>query len=244
MGWNPIGHSEISLGVEAPYNGERSPDDDVVVTIKAEARRRRRDQVLMHKAWRNKARDSSKNLHFAGVWKSLGLSLYSKPSKHPRCTMQTQNLHITYVPITNLNPAAYNPRTWDEIAKTQLKESITRFGVVDPLIVNNAESRKNIVIGGHFRLEVLTELGHTEVPVVYLNIPDIEKEKELNIRLNRNQGEFDTDLLAEFDEAFLKDIGFSSEELDDVFSKDEVPEEFNVEDELEKIGIESVDIKP
>jgi DNA modification methylase len=46
-----------------------------------------------------------------------------------------------------------------------------------------------------------------------VNIPDIEKEKELNIRLNKNTGEFDYDLLANFDEDFLKDIGFDEKEL-------------------------------
>jgi DNA modification methylase len=125
----------------------------------------------------------------------------------------------------------------------QLKESIKRFNIVDPLLVNSAESRKNIVIGGHFRLEIAKELGFTEVPVVYVNIQDIEKEKELNIRLNRNTGEFDFELLAEFDESFLKDIGFSTEELDDVFQLEDEPEKFDLEKELEKLDINSVEIK-
>ncbi len=45
-----------------------------------------------------------------------------------------------------------------------------------------------MVIGGHFRLKVAKDLGYTEVPVVYIDIPDIEREKELCLRLNRNQG--------------------------------------------------------
>ncbi len=153
-------------------------------------------------------------------------------------------LHITYVPITSLIASNYNPRSWDETAKQQLKESITRFGVADPLIVNGAETRKNILIGGHFRLEVLRELGYTEVPVIFLDIPDIEKEKELNIRLNRNQGEFDMDLLAEFDEAFLTDVGFTSEELDSIFPIEEgIDEDFDVEKELAAMNITGVDIQ-
>ena len=46
-------------------------------------------------------------------------------------------------------------------------------------------------------------MGIKKVPVVYISIPNIEKEKELNIRLNKNTGEFNWDLLADFDEAFL-----------------------------------------
>lgn len=153
------------------------------------------------------------------------------------------NLNITYVSITELNPSIYNPRKWDEYQKKQLKESITRFGVVDPLIVNGSEERKNIVIGGHFRLEVLRELEYIEVPVVYLNIPDIEKEKELNIRLNKNQGEFDLDLLAEFDESFLKDIGFDSIDIDEIFDVETIEEQFDLAKELAKLDITNINVK-
>ena len=154
-----------------------------------------------------------------------------------------KKIEVTYVPLSNLNTSEYNPRKWDAKAKEQLKESITRFGVVDPLLANNAEARKNILIGGHFRLEVLRELGYTEVPVVYLNIPDIEKEKELNIRLNKNQGEFDYDLLAEFDESFLADIGFDSEELDSIFEEEVEETQFDLQKELNKLNIEKITVQ-
>lgn len=154
-----------------------------------------------------------------------------------------KKIEVTYVPLSNLNASEYNPRKWDAKAKEQLKESITRFGVVDPLLANSAEARKNILIGGHFRLEVLRELGYTEVPVVYLNIPDIEKEKELNIRLNKNQGEFDYDLLAEFDESFLADIGFDSEELDSIFEEEMEETQFDLQKELNKLNIEKITVQ-
>ena len=154
-----------------------------------------------------------------------------------------KKIEVTYVPLSNLNASEYNPRKWDTKAKEQLKESITRFGIVDPLLANSAEARKNILIGGHFRLEVLRELGYTEVPVVYLNISDIEKEKELNIRLNKNQGEFDYDLLAEFDESFLADIGFDSEELDSIFEEEVEETQFDLQKELNKLNIEKITVQ-
>ena len=58
------------------------------------------------------------------------------------------------VDINDLNPADYNPRKHDEVATEQLKQSILRFGFVDPVIVNSAPPRKNVIIGGHFRWEV------------------------------------------------------------------------------------------
>jgi len=158
-------------------------------------------------------------------------------------TIQDRNIKIEYVPPADLIPAEYNPRKWDAEAEAQLKESIQRYGIVDPLLVNSAEERKNIVIGGHFRLAVFKSLGIETVPVVYINIPDIEKEKELNIRLNKNTGEFDWDLLSKFDEAFLSEVGFSSKELDDIFAVEDTPEEFNLERELKKLKIDSITIQ-
>ena len=127
------------------------------------------------------------------------------------------NLNIVYVPINTLKPSAYNPRKWNDSQVAELRESITRFGLVDPIICNSAPERKDIVIGGHFRLKVAKDIGLSEVPVVYLCIPDIKKEQELNLRLNKNLGEFDFELLKEFGEEFLADVGFTTEELDDIF---------------------------
>ncbi len=154
-----------------------------------------------------------------------------------------KDIHIVEVPTMELRPSEYNPRKHSKEQSDQLKESIRRFGLVDPIIANSAEGRKGVVIGGHFRLEVAKELGFVTVPVVYIKIPDIEKEKELNVRLNKNTGEFDLDLLAEFDEAFLADVGFDSEELDDIFPIEENTEQFDLKKELEKLNIQQVTVQ-
>lgn len=156
--------------------------------------------------------------------------------------MKTPNLKIQTVKISELNPALYNPRKWSAEATEQLAESIQRFGMVDPILVNGSAERKNIVIGGHFRLKIAKDLGHDEVPVVYVDIPDIEREKELNIRLNKNLGDWDFDLLAKFDETLLTDIGFTSEEIDEVFDLNaEEDKPFNLTKELEKLDIKKID---
>jgi len=120
---------------------------------------------------------------------------------------------IVYVPIEKLIPSDYNPRKASQKQLDDLKESIKRFGFPDPIIVNSASKRKNIIIGGHMRHKVASELGLKELPVVYVNIPDIKKEQELNIRLNKNSGEFDFNMLANIDEDLLKDIGFDLSEM-------------------------------
>lgn len=152
-------------------------------------------------------------------------------------------LNIVYVSISDLKPSTYNPRKWNQSQIDSLKQSITNFGLVDPILCNSAADRKNIVIGGHFRLQVAKELGFKEIPVVYTDIPDLEKEKELNIRLNKNQGEFDFELLSEFDESFLSEIGFGSEELDNIFAEEVIEEQFDLEKELKKLNINNISVK-
>ena len=154
-----------------------------------------------------------------------------------------RELKIVYVKLVDLISPDYNPRVWDAEATEQLKESVQRYGVVDPLLVNSAEDRKNVVIGGNFRSKILKELGFETVPVVYINIPDLEKEKELCIRLNKNTGDWDMKILAEFDESFLAEIGFDSEELDSIFEEDSEEDQFSLDKELEKLNIGEITVK-
>lgn len=155
--------------------------------------------------------------------------------------VNTPNIKTVLVKVTDLIPSDYNPRKWNNEQVEQLKESIQRFGIVDPIIANSADNRKNIIIGGHFRLEVAKQLGYKEIPVVFVNIPELERERELNLRLNKNQGEFDFSLLAKFDENILKDIGFSSEEIDNIFDIDDTNTEiFDLEKELKKLKIDEI----
>ena len=139
-------------------------------------------------------------------------------------------MEVVQVKVEDLNPAEYNPRKWDEKAIKQLTDSITNFGLVDPIIVNGAPERKNVVIGGHFRLFVAKRMGYTEVPVVYLNIPDVEKEMELNLRLNKNNGDWDFNLLANFKDDILLNVGFSSDDMDKIFGlMDDTEEDEEIE---------------
>ena len=122
--------------------------------------------------------------------------------------------------ISDLIPADYNPRKLTEKSTKDLSTSLTRFNLADPLVINS----NNRIIGGHQRLKILVEKGVKEVDV---RSPSREltlvEEKELNLRLNKNLGEWDFDLLSDFDEDLLKDVGFESSELDKIFQLD--PEE-------------------
>jgi len=120
--------------------------------------------------------------------------------------------------IESLIFAEYNPRQLTKDQYKHLKDSIDRFGLVDPIIVNKNKERKNIIIGGHQRVKVAKDMNIKEVPVIELDLT-YDRERELNVRLNANTGEWDTDILAnmfELDE--LQDWGFDDIDLkiDDV----------------------------
>jgi len=134
--------------------------------------------------------------------------------------------------ITELIAAEYNPRKINKVQEQDLKDSLTRFGLVDPIIININEERKNIVIGGHQRLRVWAELGNTEIDCNQLDLT-LDKERELNIRLNKNGGSFDDELVKEyFDYEELTEWGFTPDELfdkeettaDGLIDDDEIPE--------------------
>jgi len=65
---------------------------------------------------------------------------------------------------------------------------------------------------------------------------------ERNLRLNKNLGEFDYDLLVQFDESFLKDIGFDSDKLDGVFEKEGSEKNLRPRKKLEKLDVEVINV--
>ena len=123
-------------------------------------------------------------------------------------------MQLEKIKISKLKAATYNPRQISTKQYNDLKKSITKFGLVDPIIVNEYFTENYyVVVGGHQRLKICKELGYTDIACIILNL-NKEQERELNIRLNKNTGEFDIDILAnEFDIDNLVDWGFKHIEL-------------------------------
>jgi ParB-like chromosome segregation protein Spo0J len=138
-------------------------------------------------------------------------------------------MQVVEVRPGDLKPATYNPRRMTEGEAEGLRESIRRFGLVDPLVVNRHKGRENVMVGGHQRLRVSQEpefaAKFKTVPVVYVDL-DETRERELNLRLNKNLGSWDWDALANLDVDELLDVGFTKEELATRFDLAEGPEEF------------------
>lgn len=124
-----------------------------------------------------------------------------------------ERMEIVYKPISELRFADYNPRKLSSKQAEDLRRSLAGFGVVEPAVVNKAPGRENIVIGGEQRIRQAKKLGYREFPCYLVSLP-LEKERELNVRLNRNTGEWDFGLLeAHFSGGELTDWGFEAKDL-------------------------------
>lgn len=142
--------------------------------------------------------------------------------------------------ITQLIRADYNPRVALQAGDEEyelLKGSMDRFGYVVPIVWNERTGR---VVGGHQRLTILQAEGKTEVEVSVVDL-DEEQEKQLNVALNKIEGEWDNgllrDLLNELDElGMAEETGFDRHSIDFMNrGLEELVDEATIESELEDV---------
>lgn len=136
--------------------------------------------------------------------------------------------------IDDLKPAEYNPRIelqTDDEEYQSLKRSIEEFGLVDPIIYNEQTGN---VVGGHQRLKVAKDLGYTEFDVSVVSMSE-EKEKALNIALNKISGKWDDEklkeLLSELDSNELMLTGFNEDEIDSLMNDINIDDFFEEQEE-------------
>ena len=96
--------------------------------------------------------------------------------------------------LADLKPWARNPRIFEEKGLLDLTNSVEKFGLAEPLVINP----DGLILGGHARHAVLLAQGETEALCMVPNRPFTDKEiEEINIRLNANHaGKFDWESLA------------------------------------------------
>ena len=147
-------------------------------------------------------------------------------------------MNFKSININELKPAEYNPRVDLKPGDKEfekIRKSIEEFGYVDPVIIN----QDGTIIGGHQRYKVLKEMGYTDIECIVLDV-DKDKEKALNIALNKISGDWDKDklkvLLTELQGVGLAEItGFDIAELGMLGVQEEVPEDdFDIDAVLEQ----------
>jgi DNA modification methylase len=124
-----------------------------------------------------------------------------------------------------LIPAPYNPRQSTAKQEKHLKESLEKFGLVEPIIFNK---QTGYIVGGHFRVRELKKLGIKEIECVIVDLNE-EDEKELNIRLNANTGGWDWDTLAnDWDVVDLEAWGLEIPQFDTVEELEASEDDYDV----------------
>ncbi|MHB1455100.1 MAG: site-specific DNA-methyltransferase [Saccharofermentanales bacterium] len=159
-------------------------------------------------------------------------------------------MNIQKLKAETLSPAIYNPRKdlkSGDAEYEKLRRSIEEFGYVEPVIWNKQTGH---VVGGHQRLKVLLQLGETEIDCVVVDL-DEQREKALNIALNKVSGAWDNEKLADLitdlkDSAFdISLTGFDAAEIDALFkitTMEKIKEDdFDVDGELQNPAISKLD---
>jgi len=115
---------------------------------------------------------------------------------------------IEEVPTNKINPAEYNPRTISKEALKGLKNSIDKFGYVEPIVWNKKTGN---LVSGHQRFKVVGHNGSVKAVVVDLSLKD---EKALNITMNNRhiQGDWELGITEEL----LKELKLELPEFDDI----------------------------
>ena len=87
--------------------------------------------------------------------------------------------------IKDLKQHPRNPRQLSKKQAAHLKESLDKFGLCEPIVIN----QDNLIIGGHQRIKTLKKLEHKEVDC-YIPERQLDEQEvdELCLRLNQLYG--------------------------------------------------------
>lgn len=134
-------------------------------------------------------------------------------------------MEIQEIEVNRINPAKYNPRIdliKEDTEYKKLKRSLTEFGYIDPLVWNKQTGN---LVGGHQRFKILLEENPKKLTVSVVDL-DINREKALNMALNKIEGGWDNEKLAIlFEELENEDFdtllsGFDSIEINSILNSD------------------------
>ena len=135
--------------------------------------------------------------------------------------------------VDALLPHKKTPRKINKEQADRLKRSLETYGLVEIPAVD----LDGTILAGHQRIKVLQLLGQgnstIDVRVPNRKLTEVEAEAYM-IGSNSIHGEWDFDLLKDFEMDLLIDLGFDQKELDDIWNKS-LKEEFDPEKELKKI---------
>lgn len=138
--------------------------------------------------------------------------------------------------VSDLKNIEKNARKHSPVQIQQIKESISRFGFISPVVIDS----KNIVQAGNGRLEAARLLGLDTVPAIKvegLTASELRAYALIDNRLG-DLSFFDIDILREeleelsfIDDLDLSTIGFSAEEIEGLLKIDDFKPDLPEDDE-------------
>ena len=147
--------------------------------------------------------------------------------------MCMQEIKVEYVSIDKIKPYQRNARKHDSKSIEVIANSISEFGMADPIAVWGKE---NIVIEGHGRLLALKQLGYDKAPIIHLDYLTDEQRRAYTLAHNKTAefSEWDMELLTDEAESIfnidLSDFGF------DLSEEEEEQEQEEKHNEAERTG--------
>ncbi len=144
-------------------------------------------------------------------------------------------MEVINLKIEDIKPNPKNPK---KHIVEKISQSISEFGYVEPIVVDE----NNVILAGHGRLKALKHNGAVEAEVIVKRGLSEEQKEKYMILSNKlvEAGGWDETLLKGFDSDLLLSSGFSVEELENIFEKEAVEDNFDAEAEYGKIGEPSV----
>lgn len=148
--------------------------------------------------------------------------------------MQQLSWHTEQRAVDSLTNHKKTPRKISKEQLERLKKSLEKFSLVEIPAIDF----DGTILAGHQRIKVLQILGQGK-DIIDVRVPNrkltTEEAEEYLIGSNSIHGEWDFDLLKEFDISLLSDLGFDQKELDDLWNNTLSEDDFDPEEEVKKI---------
>lgn len=141
------------------------------------------------------------------------------------------------VALSDLVSSPSNANVMDRAKYAMLVESIKRVGFIVPLLIQEVDKGRFLIVDGHHRVKAAHELSMADVPAVVLD--GDEDPRVIALAVNRLRGETDlavaaliiTELVESGMQAIdLEITGFSQRELEELLAATQSPDDVSLED--------------
>ncbi|HTK81967.1 MAG TPA: ParB/RepB/Spo0J family partition protein [Bacteroidota bacterium] len=128
---------------------------------------------------------------------------------------------IAQIEITRIRPNPFQPRAdFDQQALDELKDSIQRKGIIQPVTVRRSKDGMYDLISGERRLRASTEIGLETIPAYIIDVKHDEDMLELALIENLQREHLNPIEIAISYQRLSKDVGLSPDDIASKVSKD------------------------